>query len=202
MPKIVDKKEKRAEILKAAVRVFAKTGLPKTKMMTIAEEAGIGKGTIYEYFKSKEELFIAAFEAFVEQSNAQVARRLRWIDDPVKKLRAYFDAWNDILEGEFLDFADIILDFWAEGLRTKKTKATWNLNKMYSEYRIQIIQILQEGIRQKKFKPVDTTIASSIIIGTLDGLMVQWIMDRDLFRFSEAVEQLANIIIDGLTEGS
>ena len=200
MPKIVDKEEKRTRILEAAIRLFARLGLPNTKMMAIAEAAGIGKGTIYEYFKSKEDLFFAAFNAYVKEIEARIARRLRRIVDPVEKLRAYFTAWIDICESEFIEFADIILDFWAEGLRSHKDKVEFDLSSMYRKYRTQIIRILDEGIKQKKFKPVDTTITSSIIIGTLDGLMIQWFMDRDLYQVREAIEQLSSIIIDGLIE--
>jgi len=200
MPKIVDKEEKRTRILEAAIRLFARLGLPNTKMMAIAEAAGIGKGTIYEYFKSKEDLFFAAFNAYVKEIEARIARRLRRIVDPVEKLRAYFTAWIDICESEFIEFADIILDFWAEGLRSHKDKVDFDLSSMYRRYRTQIIRILDEGIQQKKFKPVDTTITSSIIIGTLDGLMIQWFMNRDLYQVREAIEQLSSIIIDGLIE--
>jgi len=200
MSTIVDKEEKRTRILEAAIRLFARLGLPNTKMMAIAEAAGIGKGTIYEYFKSKEDLFFAAFNAYVKEIEARIAMRLRRIVDPVEKLRAYFTAWIDICESEFIEFADIILDFWAEGLRSHKDKVEFDLSSMYRRYRTQIVRILDEGIQQKKFKPVDTTITSSIIIGTLDGLMIQWFMDRDLYRVREAIEQLSGIIIDGLID--
>ena len=199
MPKIVDKEEKKTRILEVAIRLFARLGLPNTKMMAIAEAAGIGKGTIFEYFKSKEDLFFAAFNAYVKGIEARIARRLRRIVDPVEKLRAYFTAWLDLCESELIEFADIMLDFWAEGLRSHKDRVEFDLSSMYQRYRAQIIQILDEGIQQKKFKPVDTIVTSSIIIGTLDGLMIQWFMDRDLYRIREAIEQLSNIIIDGLT---
>ena len=74
-PKVIDKQEKRKQIIKAAIRVFARLGLPNTKMLQVAEAAGIGKGTIYEYFKSKDELFIAAFHAFIEESGAHIERK-------------------------------------------------------------------------------------------------------------------------------
>ena len=56
-PKIVDKEAKKTQIIIAATQVFSKLGVAKTKMIDIAQAAGIGKGTIYEYFRSKEEIF-------------------------------------------------------------------------------------------------------------------------------------------------
>ena len=199
-PKIVDKEEKKRQILEAAIRVFAKFGLPNTRMLHIAQAAGIGKGTIYEYFRSKEDLFIAAFNAFVKESNTRIEKRVRQIHDPEEKLRAYFRGWIEIADSDVMELADIMLDMWAEGIRSTEEKDKFNLKGMYENYREQIVQILDEGVRQKKFKPMDTTIVSSIIIGTLDGLFIQWIMDRHIFQIREAMETLERIIIDGLTE--
>ncbi len=199
-PKIVDKEEKKQQILEAAIRVFAKFGLPNTRMLHIAQAAGIGKGTIYEYFRSKEDLFIAAFNAFVKESNTRIEKRVRQIHDPEEKLRAYFRGWVEIADSDVMELADIMLDMWAEGIRSTEGKDKFNLKGMYENYREQIVQILDEGVRQKKFKPMDTTIVSSIIIGTLDGLFIQWIMDRHIFQIREAMETLERIIIEGLTE--
>ena len=90
MPIIVDKKEKRAKILNAAIRVFSKKGRTVTKISDIAEEAGIGKGTIYEYFRSKDEVFSATFNYFMDKQEEVITQRLSSINDPLEKLRAYF----------------------------------------------------------------------------------------------------------------
>ena len=66
-PKIVDKELKKMEILHAAIKVFASKGIPNTKMIDIAREAGIGKGTIYEYFRSKKEIIQETFQAFLQE---------------------------------------------------------------------------------------------------------------------------------------
>lgn len=197
-PKIVDKEEKKASIVHAAVRVFARRGVANTKMVQIAEAAGIGKGTIYEYFSSKEELLVAAFHVFIEEAGRSIENKIIKTSDPVDQLHAYFEGWIHLLDSEFLQFADIMLDMWAQGLRLKNSDETFHLSEMYRQYRIQIIAILDEGIRQGRFKPVNTTITSSVIIGTLDGLLIQWIMDKNLYQLKEAINQLSEIIIQGL----
>ncbi|NQT27138.1 TetR/AcrR family transcriptional regulator [candidate division KSB1 bacterium] len=201
-PKIIDKQEKREQIIKAAVHVFASLGLPNTKMVQIAEAAGIGKGTIYEYFKNKDELFIAAYHSFIVEFGTHINQKLESLQDPTEKLKGYFEGWIEMLDSDFLQFADIILDMWAQGLRLKENDDSFHLGEMYRQYRIQITAILDEGIRQGKFKSVNTTITSSIIIGTLDGLLIQWIMDKNIYQLKEAILQLSDIILDGLTEGS
>ena len=60
------------------------------------------------------------------------------------------------------------------------------------------IGLLGECIAQDKIKPIDTKIIASIIIGALDGLMLQWIMDRNVFSLKEAVFSTARLVIDGM----
>ncbi|MBE9530214.1 MAG: TetR/AcrR family transcriptional regulator, partial [Proteobacteria bacterium] len=63
----MSKNEKKNQIIEAAAQIFAKNGFSGTIMAEIAHCAGIGKGTIYEYFKSKEELFFAVFEWYMKE---------------------------------------------------------------------------------------------------------------------------------------
>ena len=66
-PKRVDKQAKRAEITRAAAEVFARKGFRGALVDEIAVAAGVSKGSVYGYFKNKEELFYATFQAFQEQ---------------------------------------------------------------------------------------------------------------------------------------
>ena len=66
MPIVVDKEKKKREIIDAAIRVFSRQGYRRTKINDIAGEAGVGKGTVYEYFKSKEDLFLHMSEHLFE----------------------------------------------------------------------------------------------------------------------------------------
>jgi AcrR family transcriptional regulator len=82
MPKIIDKDEKKAEILRAAMQVFSQKGVAKTKMIDIAKCARVGKGTIYEYFDSKEDIFREAFEKVYYESERLLEEAIGSTDDP------------------------------------------------------------------------------------------------------------------------
>ena len=196
-PRIVDRENKRKEILTAAMNVFARKGVSKTKMIDIAFQAGIGKGTIYEYFESKDAIFYESFQHFMEQTDAVIARRLNNTRDPEAKLEGWIDGWLESLS-DSIDFVAIMMDYWAEGIRTKNKESVFNLQKIYEDYRKVIRDLLEEGIAKGKFKPVNTTITASILIGMLDGLALQWIMNRELFQFTEVSETLKNSFIKGL----
>ena len=198
MPKIVDKEEKRAKILEASIRVFAEKGWRSTKIADIAEAADIGKGTIYEYFQSKDEILAASFQHFMTQVETVIAGRLVRIDDPLKRLEAYFSSWADILESESMDYIEITLDFWAEGIRSKERFSSLDLMKVYYDNRQFIERLLKDCISKGCIKHIDTKIVASIIIGTLDGLLIQWILDKSVFDIKNAVSSFALLLLDGL----
>ncbi len=198
MPKIVDKKEKRSQILETAIRVFAQKGVNNTKIADIAQAAGIGKGTVYEYYQSKEEIITASFRHFMESMSGVIGRRLLHVRDPLDKLLAYFASWGEIVDSQFMGYIEVVLDFWAEGIRREKTAMTINLAEMYAEYRATVERLLDECISNGRIRPVDTTITASILLGTMDGLLVQWVADRDVFDIKQAIELLPRILIEGL----
>ncbi len=69
---------------------------------------------------------------------------------------------------------------------------------MYVYYRYLIISILEEGIKKGIFKDIDTTITASILLGSIDGLTLQWIMDKNLFSLKKATEVLVDSVIRGI----
>lgn len=197
-PKIIDKKEKKRHILKAAIRVFAKSGLAQAKIRQIAEAAGIGKGTIYEYFSSKEELFWMAFEVFAEETGQIIQRKIASVKDPAEKIRVYITSWAEMMNNEMQEFSNLMFEIWAESMRRDQKKGRTILAEMYAQYRLQIKSILDEGVSKNIFKPMNTMGVAGLIIGGLDGLFLQWLIDRDVFLLEESVHQFAHILVDGL----
>ncbi len=65
--------EKKANIIGAAILVFAQKGYAATRIIDVAREAGIGKGTIYEYFSSKEDLFFSVFQQVMQETEIKMA---------------------------------------------------------------------------------------------------------------------------------
>ncbi len=200
MPKIVDKEQKKMEILLSATRVFARMGFANTKMIDIAEEAKIGKGTIYEYFKNKDEIFEYAFHHFMETMENQLGTDIAKITDPVEKLKTLAYSWGKILSEHEEDIVQIMLDFWAEAIRQKDENRLKliDFDQIYTEYRGLIMTILDQGIRQGKFKPVNTFYIASLIVGMIDGVMLQYILDKDNFKPLEALRCFAEEFIQGI----
>jgi len=200
MPRRVDKKEKKTAILESAIRVFAKKGISNTKMKDISEAAGIGKGTLYEYFTSKDDIFNNVFHYFMERINLINDKRFYHVYDPVEKLSAFIMAQIDVIESDIGELIDIMLDFWAEGIRNKETSSIFKLTDMYEEYRKMVKSILDECIEKEQIRRVNTDAMSSIIIGTLDGIMVQHILGINNFDIRESITLFKQTILKGLKD--
>ena len=117
-------------------------------MIDISQEAGIGKGTVYEYFKNKEEIFLAAYQSMIKLVEAGMENIICSQLKPDEKLKAIIDlSIKEFIEhgGELIN---IMLDFWAESIRTKdkKSEELIDLRGMYRDYRAIITAILDEGI--------------------------------------------------------
>src|SRR5947208_2067137 len=78
---------RRAQILDTAAKVFAGLGFAATDVQVIADRIGIGKGTIYRYFPTKEALFLAAVERGLEELTEQMDRQMAEETDPLEHLR-------------------------------------------------------------------------------------------------------------------
>jgi len=89
---------RRQEILQAAIRIFAEKGFERATLDEIAEAAEFGKGTIYNYFASKEELFFTLFHQGLEQFHQVVNQLLTQARTPLEKIEAYIDAAFDYLK--------------------------------------------------------------------------------------------------------
>jgi TetR/AcrR family fatty acid metabolism transcriptional regulator len=199
-PKIVDKESKRQEILNVALRVFARNGIANTKMTDIAREAGIGKGTIYEYFESKEDLFLGTFTLFMFQFDQRIKEFLEDESDPVKQLQGVFDLCYRIFALEAEEFGMIMMEYWAEGVRRQDEEVlgVLDLKVIYDKYRLFFIDIIRQGIQKDVFKPVDPELLASSLIALLDGLFLQFVLERSAFPLKSAYDAALDAILHGI----
>jgi len=199
MPKIVDKEQRRHEILETAITVFGKKGYRNTKASDLAEAAGIGKGTLYEYFRSKEEIFAGAFHLYFENYDRELQHILSKENDPEKQMHLLIKSSFEMFLQGSSEFAAVIMDFWAEGSR-KDTDLVdqLDLKSVYGTFRDEIAAIITTGIDQGKFRQVNTQAVAGIIIAALDGLALQWLMDPTLFEIEQTAQTLYETIINGI----
>ena len=194
-PTFVDKGRKKAHIAEAALRVFARDGTGKTKMADVAKEAGIGKGTVYEYFPSKDALFQYTTHVFIEQFYQDLGRQLFMLTDPYEKVVAIVRTSLNMF-AEVGEEARFMMEIWAEGIRSGTEFI--DLNEMYDQYRTMLSTVLDDGIRQGVFRPHNSVVVASIIIGALDGLFLQIILGDHAYLGETAADEMISLVMNGI----
>jgi len=196
MTPVFDREEKKAQIARAAVKIFATRGIARARMAEVAEAAGVGKGTIYEYFRSKDELFEYAVNRFFDGMGAELEARLSEADDPVHALEVLIRTTFDTIRASG-DEMHIMFEIWAEGVRSGVEY--FDLKKMYADYRELISGIISGGLDAGVFRRVDPEMTAAAIIGALDGLLLQWILFEEGFDLESASRAFIDLVMNGLS---
>lgn len=199
--RIVDKKEKKNQIIAAALRVFARKGFSESTVNDIATAAGIGKGTVYEYFQNKDEILNDAFRFFVHTQELDIEGILLSRAPAREKLERMLDLFTDLATVESQELIELMFIFWSEGIKSKDSEGILinEMNRFYHSYRELFTDILLEGMSDGSFrKNINPGTVASIIIGALDGLMFQWVLDKDNLDFGDGVKNLKVIFIKGI----
>ncbi len=198
---------KRQRIIKAAIQVFAEVGVSNGKIATIASKAGIGKGTIYEYFNSKDDIFIAVFEDFFIQMMGGYEQLAAMPIDPVQKIGMMFDYTYDYLDehlsgdhrSEWLIFLEIFLQgFRDEMLGGDKLSFARILRDMYNLFK----PFVDEGISAGVFKPLDSEHVTFIIFAALDGIGMHYFINRDHYDKEKLKTITKELFLHGLLKSN
>lgn len=199
---IVDKKEKKRHIIQSALRIFSRKGFNLTTISDIAEEAGIGKGTVYEYFDSKEAVISFSFDYFMQELVPDFEAIIRESIPASEKLERMISGFGHILSSkENQDLLSIMFDVWAAGIRSRDSRSSLEskMKRFYQDYRSTVSTVLRHGVRAGEFrKDIKPHVQASLLIGLLDGLLVQWILDKREFPLQTALEAVGKTFLYGL----
>ena len=190
---------KKEKIIKAAITIFAQTGYAKTRIAEVAEAAGIGKGTIYEYFRSKEDLFFATFEYVIFESVRQIGEMERSFTGSAstrltEMAEAVMKAWQADME-----LFGLVLEFWSATAAPPGRKRFKDaFRTVYADMRRIVAGLIDKGISRGEFKPgINPEQIASAIIGSWDALLFQGWFDADFDPLAASRSHMA-VVVAGL----
>ena len=194
------KSKKRGQIVEAAARVFARNGYSKAVVADIAVEANIGKGTVYAYFKSKEDLFFAVFEWFQKKSETAATVGISALGGSASdRLKALNDALMGLWD-EIKDVFVLVMEFWAASSSTqmrRRFKAAFK--QLYDDYRRIVSAVIREGIISGEFRSdVKPEPVAAALVGTWDALFLQAWFD-DGFDPAATAKDFLDTVLQGLS---
>ncbi len=192
-PIIVNKEEKTRLIARAALQLFSQKGYQATSVSRIAQTAGIGKGTIYEYFATKEEIFLAAIMEWSAQFNERIDEKSEGVKDPVQLLYIIAETMCEICDPEDLETMRIIYEVMQQTL--VKNGVLFNKRHLVREILIEsrqmVVNILLDGISKGLFRPEIASDAERIAVNFLaflDGVGLHSLVSENYLNLKEQID--------------
>ncbi|HEX5816866.1 MAG TPA: TetR/AcrR family transcriptional regulator [Methylomirabilota bacterium] len=187
--------DKPQQIIDAAVRVFARNGFYNSRVSDIAREAGIASGTIYLYFRTKDEILVTLFRetmaAFVAALRTEIGRER----DPEAKIRRLVRRHFEVLEAS-PDMAEVVQVELRQGQKFFRGASAHEI----SAYFELIGSVLREGVASGVFRhDLPVKIATKMLFGALDQMTTSWVLGKRGYRLADAAEPVANIFLKGVT---
>lgn len=194
---------KRDRIVQAAARVFAENGFSGTTIRRISQEAAVGKGTVYEYFSSKEELFFAVFEWMMQTFGTDVLKQVAVQEEA--SVQARLQAMAETLLGQWLEMLDLyslVMEFWsASASFSRRNRFKESFNLAYRDFRLIVASLLREGIESGELRPdIDPDSVAAVLVGSFDALLLQAWFDNE-FAPLETVRGFWDALFRGIQAG-
>lgn len=190
-------KPKYKQIIDAAVITIAENGYHQSQVSKIAKQAGVADGTIYLYFKNKEDLLISLFQ----EKMGQFVEKLREVIDG--KARATEKLYL-LIENHFriLSRDPKLAVVTQLELRQTNRELRAKINGILKNYLRLMDQILQEGIEKGEFSQgLDIRLARQMIFGTIDETVTTWVMNDHKYDLVGLAPKVHHMLIHGLGGG-
>ena len=187
--------DKPQQIIDAAVRVFARNGFYNSRVSDIAREAGIASGTIYLYFKTKDEILVTLFRDKMAAFVAGVRKAIADEPGATAKIRRMIRLHFETLEAN-ADVAEVVQVELRQGQKFFRGASAHEI----SAYFDLIGSVLQEGVEAGVFRrDLPVKVATKMLFGAMDQVTTSWVLGKRGYRLADAAEPVANIFLKGVT---
>jgi len=186
---------RKGQILQAAITVFSRLGLDQARMDDIVAEAGLSKGAIYWYFKSKDEIIAAILESVFNREIVELKGLLE-ADGPVYARLLGFVRHTAAEIKAMTHLSPILYEFYALAFRDKAVRKALQVD--LRRYLKLAGPLIQQGVERGEFRPIEAGVAANGLAAIIEGTMLLWVFDRAAFDVEQQVETAASIFLDGL----
>ncbi len=201
MPKAVQRNvgnknvpDKREAILRAAIKVFARNGFFNSKVSDIAGQAGIADGTVYLYFKSKDEILHSIFDRAMAEFISEGKKELAVIDTPKAKLTRIAELHLEKLGAD----RDLAVVFQVELRGSTKFMQEFSAAG-FAEYLEIIRKTIDSGQRSGDFRnDIKPIVAAKIFYGALDEMVTNWILSPKSYSLVSMADEVLKLYFGGI----
>jgi TetR/AcrR family fatty acid metabolism transcriptional regulator len=184
---------KRDAILRAAIDVFAERGYFNAQVADIARAAGVAAGTVYLYFKSKDDLLISIFEKSMREGLAHSRAAVADLADPHERLRRLARGHLSRLGSD----RKLAIVFQVELRQSTKFMERFS-STLLRDYLGLIREAIADGQRAGLFRSdIKPTAAAKMLFGALDEMATNWILSRRRYSLEADADAVVDLFING-----
>ncbi len=182
------------QIIDAAVEVIAENGYHASQVSKIAKKAGVADGTIYLYFKNKEDILVSMFQEKMGQFVEIIKEDIETKQTAMEKLYALIEMhFGQLAKDHHLAVVTQL------ELRQSNKELRLKINSCLKGYLEIVDSILKEGIEEGVFDPsINIKLVRQMIFGTLDEVVTNWVMKDQKYDLVSQVKDVHHFIINGL----
>jgi TetR/AcrR family fatty acid metabolism transcriptional regulator len=189
-----EKGVKRDALLRAAIDTFAARGFFNAQVADVARAAGVAAGTVYLYFRNKDDLLISIFERTMGDAIAEGRRAIEALPDAPARLRAIARMHLDRLGHD----RALAIVFQIELRQSTKFMERFSTTEL-REYLGIIRDVIAEGQKAGAFRPeINPTFAAKLLFGMLDEMATNWILSKRKYSLVSEAEPIADLFIRGI----
>ena len=189
--------DKRDRILDAATKVFAKRGFFAAQVADVAKRAGVAAGTVYLYFKSKDDLLLSLFDRTMRDAIAEGRAALEALDHtatPIERLRHIARVHLTRLGRD----RQLTVVFQVELRQSTKFMSRLSTSSL-RDYLGLLRDVIVDGQRAGQFRhDINPTLAAKVIFGALDEMATNWILSEREYQLEDDAEPVMDILLGGL----
>jgi TetR/AcrR family transcriptional regulator, fatty acid metabolism regulator protein len=186
--------DKRDRILAAATQVFARHGFFGAQVADVAREAGVAAGTVYLYFRSKDDLLISIFEKTMASAIAEGRQALAVLTDPEARLRRIARLHLARLGAD----RDLAVVFQVELRQTTKFMARFSATGL-RDYLGLIRDVVTDGQKQGRFRSRPSpTLVAKMLFGALDEMATNWVLSERKYDLVSDADAVIDVFVTGL----
>jgi TetR/AcrR family fatty acid metabolism transcriptional regulator len=186
--------DKRDAILRAAIRTFARSGFFSAQVADVARTAGVAAGTVYLYFRGKDDLLVSIFERVMREAIGEGRAALAGIEDPLERLRRIAHLHLDRLSRD-RDLAVVFQVELRQSTKFMERFSTTLLREYLGILRDVIAQGQASGVVRADLNP---TLAAKMLFGALDEMATNWMLSRRRTSLDGVADAVVDVFVHGI----
>ncbi|MBF8288255.1 MAG: TetR/AcrR family transcriptional regulator [Candidatus Rokubacteria bacterium] len=186
--------DKPQQIIEAAVRVFAREGYYNSRVSDIAREAGIAAGTIYLYFKTKDDILVTLFRDKMAEFVGALRKAIAGEPDAASKVRRLVSLHFSMLE-ENPDLAEVVQVELRQGQKFFRGASSQEIGAYFAL----IGSVLEEGVAERRFRSdLPVKVATKMLFGAMDQMATSWVLGKRGYQLVDTADAVVEIFLQGV----